>query len=145
MKKILLLLSAISLGMVANAQSLTFTDLLYLKTQKTASNFLIPKGFIHSDLNSSVMEVYFKNQGTDKQEKAEFNLHKNKAFIVYQTADTTYLHTMIKQLYKRYRLILKDDGKDETYYRFGNFSIDIMVDIYNQPGRGSRISVSPFQ
>lgn len=133
MKKAYIILFCLFFGITANAQYLTFKDLLYLKTQKSAKTFLIAKDYISSNLNAPVIEVYFKNEGTDKQEKVEFSLHKNKAYVSYQIADTAYMHLILKQLYRQYKLILKDQSEHETFYRFGNLDINIMVDIYKLP------------
>jgi len=144
MKKTLLIITCLLFCFKAYTQSLTFKDLLYLKKQPTAKDFLTAKGFIHSDLNADIMEVYFKNEGTDRQEKAEFNLHKNKAYVSYSSTDTTYIRTIITQLYKQYRLILKDQSARETYYRFGDLNINIIVDVYKSPPPNGRITVGPL-
>jgi len=142
MKAAYTILFCLSFCINGDAQSLTFKDLLYLKTQKSANDFLTAKGYISSNLNAPVMEIYYKNKGTNKEEKIEFSIHKNKAYVSYHMLDTAYIHILLKQLYKQYRLILKDEGQLETFYRFGDLHINIMVDIYNDPPH-SAISVGP--
>jgi hypothetical protein len=140
MKKIFLFIAGVFICMAADAQSLTFADLLYLKTQKTAKVFLKSKGYRLVNYSSG-LEMYHK--GTPAEENVEFHLYKNKGFVSYHTTDTAYVRSMERLISKRYKLILKDDNARSTFFRFGDSNISIMVNLINEPTVVGEISVGP--
>ncbi len=128
----------------AFSQPVTFADLLYLRHQKSARAFLTPKNYLF-DAYSGNPEMYFKNRGTSTEEKITFSIHENKAYVSYSTNDTTYMHIILTEIYKNYKLILKDSGNRETFYRFADADIDIMLDILKPPSTLSKMTIGPFQ
>jgi hypothetical protein len=140
MKNTLLLIAGIVFYTAANAQTLTFADLVYLKTQKTAKAFLKSKGYKFVS-SSNGLEMYHKNRGAGAEENVEFHLYKNKGFISYHTTDTAYVHAMEKTVSKSYKQILKDDNPRETFFRFGNSTTNIMIEVIKGPTAVGQISV----
>ena len=141
MKKSLLTIFCLLFCFDLYCQSLSLKDILFLTQRESAKSLLVPKGFTFSDYGHG-LEIFFKNKDSATEEKADFHVYKNAGSVSYTTLDTSYMNTIVKSLYKQYKLILKDVSDRETFYQFGDVNINIMVDIIKTPAAKGRISMS---
>lgn len=136
MKRILFFIAGALLSVSSYCQTLSFNDLEHLYKNKDAGSFLIAKGFSITGKQKDL--VFFSlNKNTNKEE----TVWVDPRGLIYHSYDSEYMLTLIKQVKKRYTLIIKDNGPPSIFYQFGNTDINIMVNLHNQAGKFNSLSI----
>jgi len=128
MKKLFLFILLITLCFKAHSQSISMSDLFHLYQYRDPQTFLTAKGFKLA-VQDKELTAYGLKVGTAKEENVWFYLKIPR--IVYHLYDRAFVNKQLKFVAKNYKLLLKKEGKADTFYRFGNDNIKIEIDVVN--------------
>ncbi|HZY37924.1 MAG TPA: hypothetical protein VFE53_14800 [Mucilaginibacter sp.] len=88
------------------------------------------------------IEQCFKNKETDSSERVIFNISPiHGTSCSYWSADTSFVHVILKQIQKQQHLIFKDPSREDTYYQFGDDHFEIRVDIRRKAPFSGKVDI----
>jgi len=135
MKRIILFFFFVLFSIKSYCQSLSFKDIVFLTQQESAEDFLTSKSLV---VKNNKVETYTLNEGTDKEEKVFFT----KKGVLYDSFNKNYVSSLTVQIRKQFKLIIKNDNRNDTFYQFGDASINIMVNVNKGPHVFSSVSMA---
>ncbi len=138
MKKLLLIVISILLFHASSyCQSLALKDILSLANKPGDKSSLTSKSF-KLIAQKGESEQYVLNPGIDKEERLLFEYRG----VSYWTMDINYVNTLLQQVRKQYKFLVKTKSRGGILYRFSGRDVVIFININQLPHGFSSISIS---